>query len=187
MLAGRTTRHPARGAVLAAVASLALAGCAGPAQDAPLTGSDAVAATVDGRDISVGDVQRSTRELRAVLQAQAASSGQQPQQLQAADVVTLLAQAPAVSDFAAEEGIALPSAGSIRKSLAPVLPSPSQDTVEFLRANAVSSQIDESTRERLIAHLDEQKVTLSPRYAASTGTPDWLEKPVEEQLPTEAP
>lgn len=185
-------RHPiarsARGAALAAAASLALAACGSSEDGAPVEGSSAVAATVDGQEITVGQVQRTTRELRTFLEAQAASSGQQPQQLNADSVVTLLVQAPAVLDFAEDEGIPVPSAGTTRKNLASVLPSVSDETVDFLRANSLSSQLDESTRSQLIDRLDQQKVTISPRYAAASDqAPDWLEAPVEQQQPAEAP
>lgn len=188
MLRRRTISRPARAATLAAVAALALSACGGSDDGAVAGGSSAAAATVDGQEISVGDVQRTTRELRTFLEAQAASSGQQPQQLDASSVVTLLVQAPAVLDFAEDEGLSVPSAGSIRKSVEQVLPSPSDETVDFLRANALSSQLDQATRDKLIAHLEDQQVTISPRYAASTDqAPDWLEQSVEEQMPMEAP
>ena len=191
MLRRHTIARPARAAALAAAAALALSACGGDSagEVAALEGSSATAAKVDGQEISVGDVQRTTRELRTFLEAQAASSGQQPQQLDASSVLTLLVQAPAVLDFAEEEGISVPSAGSIRKSVEQVLPSPSDETVDFLRANALSSQLDESTRSQLIDRLDQQKVTISPRYAAASDqAPDWLEAPVEQQQqPAEAP
>lgn len=188
MLGRPITARSARAAALAAAGALALTACGGSGDDSADAGSSAVAATVDGQEISVGDVQRTTRELRTFLEAQAASQGQQPQQLDADSVVTLLVQTPAVLDFAEDEDLTLPSAGSIRQSLEQVLPSPSDATVDFLRANALSSQLDESTRSDLIAHLDAQQVTISPRYAASTeGAPEWLEQPPEQQLPMEAP
>lgn len=188
MLRRHPIRRASRGAALAAVAGLALTACGSADDGDQVAGSDAVAATVDGQEISVGDVQRSTRELRSFLEAQAAASGQQPQQLDAASVVTLLAQAPGVLDYAKQEGIAVPSAGSVRKNIAQVLPSPSDATVDFLRANTLSSQLDESARAQLVEHLDTQHVTLSPRYASASGqTPDWLETPVAEQQPMETP
>lgn len=188
MLGRHPIGRPARAAALAAVAALALSAC-GSSDGAPAEGSDAVAAAVEGQDITVGDVQRTTRELRTFLEAQAASSGQQPQQLEASSVVTLLVQAPAVLDFAEEQDMPVPSAASVRQSVAKVLPAPSEETVDFLRANALSSQLDDKTRKQLLAHLDKQTVTISPRYAAATGqTPDWLEQPVEQQqAPVEAP
>ncbi|KRE37504.1 hypothetical protein ASG73_07470 [Janibacter sp. Soil728] len=187
MLGRHPIRRPARAAALAAVAALTLSACGG-SDGAPAEGSSAVAAAVAGEDITVGDVQRTTRELRTFLEAQAASTGQQPQQLDAGSVVTLLVQAPAVLDFAEQEKLKIPSAGSVRQSVAEVLPAPSEETVNFLRANALSSQLDPKTRDKLIAHLEEQQVTISPRYAAATGqTPDWLEQPVEQQAPVEAP
>ena len=139
-----TLARPARAAALAAAAALALSACGSSDDQGSGDGSSAVAATVDGQTITVGDVQRTTRELRTYLEAQAASTGQQPQQLEAANVLTLLVQTPAVLEFAEQED--------------------------------------------LVAALDEQQVTISPRYAAASNqTPEWLEQPVEEQLPMEAP
>ncbi|MCW4601191.1 SurA N-terminal domain-containing protein [Janibacter hoylei] len=154
----------------------------------PAEGSSAVAATVDGQEITVGDVQRTTRELRTFLEAQAASSGQQPQQLDTDGVVTLLVQTPGVLDYAQEQGKSVPSAGSVRKSLEQVLPSASDVTIDFLRANAVSAQLDETERTELVEHIESQRVSVSPRYAAARDeTPDWIKAPVEQQTPLETP
>lgn len=182
-------RRPARLAALAAGATLVLTACGGSDDGGPpAEGSSAVAATVDGQEITVGDVQRTTRELRTFLEAQAASSGQQPQQLDTDGVVTLLVQTPGVLDYAQEQGKSVPSAGSVRKSLQQVLPSASDVTIDFLRANAVSAQLDETERTELVEHIESQRVSVSPRYAAARDeTPDWIKAPVEQQTPLETP
>lgn len=189
MLGRPRTRRPARAAAIAAATTLALAACGSSDEGDPTQGSGALAASVDGQKITVGEVQRTTRELGTVLEAQAASSGQPAQTINADAVVKLLVQVPGVMAFAKEEGMEVPSTGSIRQSVAQVLEAPSDETVDFLRANSLNSQLDEQTRTQLVNHLDEQKVTISPRYAAADGeAPDWLEAPApEEQLPTEAP
>lgn len=183
-----TLARPARAAALAAAAALALSACGSSDDGTPDDGSSAVAATVDGQTITVGDVQRTTRELRTYLEAQAASTGQQPQELEVANVLTLLVQTPAVLEFAEREGLPLATAASLRSDLADVLPTASDKTIDFLRANGAGSQLDQATQDDLVAAIDEQHVTISPRYpAASNRTPEWLEQPVEEQLPMEAP
>ena len=187
MLGRDRTRRPARAAAVAAALTLALAGC-GSSDDGGHGGSEALAASVDGQEITVGEVQRTTRELGEVLSAQAASSGQPAQTIGADEVLGLLVQVPGVLEFGSTEGIDVPSAGSVRKDLAQVLPAPSDTTVDFFRANSLNSQIDETARQKLTAHLSEQDVTISPRYAAATGgSPDWLEAPVEAQLPMGTP
>ena len=183
-----TLARPARAAALAAAAALALSACGSSDDQGSGDGSSAVAATVDGQTITVGDVQRTTRELRTYLEAQAASTGQQPQQLEAANVLTLLVQTPAVLEFAEQEDLPVASAASMRSDLAQVLPSASDKTIDFLRANTAGSELDQATQADLVAAIEEQQVTISPRYAtASNQAPEWLEQPVEEQLPMEAP
>ena len=109
---GHPIRRPARAAALAAVAALALTACGSDDTDAAKGGSSARAATVGDEEITVGDVQRSTRELTAFVSAQAQASGQQPQQLDASTVVTYLVQTPAVLAYADEEGLDVPSQGT---------------------------------------------------------------------------
>lgn len=187
MLGRHRTRRSAPAAAIAAALTLTLAGC-GSSDDSREGGSDALAASVDGREITVGEVQRTTRELGEVLSAQASSSGQPAQTIGTDEVLVLLVQVPGVLEFGAEQDIDVPSAGSVRKDLSQVLPAPSEATVDFFRANSLNSQLDDSTRQELTAHLSEQDVTISPRYAGATGgSPDWLEAPVEEQLPMGTP
>lgn len=180
----------ARAAALAAAATLALAACGGSAND-PVeedAGSSAVAAEVGGEVITVGDVQRTTRELGTIIEAQ--SQGQPAQEITADQVVALLVQVPSVLEFGEERGTRAPSAGSVRQQLAQVLPSASETTVDFLRANSLNAQLDEAARQELTAHVQEQDVTVSPRYAAAVGeSPDWLEAPAEQdaQPPTGTP
>ncbi|EKA62686.1 hypothetical protein B277_00670 [Janibacter hoylei PVAS-1] len=91
-------------------------------------------------------------------------------------------------DYAQEQGKSVPSAGSVRKSLEQVLPSASDVTIDFLRANAVSAQLDETERTELVEHIESQRVSVSPRYAAARDeTPDWIKAPVEQQTPLETP
>ncbi|MFJ6133374.1 SurA N-terminal domain-containing protein [Janibacter terrae] len=191
MLRRQPLARPARAIALAAAATLALSACGGSAND-PVdvdgSGSDAVAAKVGDEVVTVGDVQRTTRELGTVIEAQ--SQGQPGQEITADQVVALLVQVPSVLEFADEQGTPVPSAGSVRQQLAQVLPSPSDTTVDFLRANSLNSQLDEAARKELSAYVQEQDVTVSPRYAAAVGeSPDWLQEPAAQdaQLPTGTP
>lgn len=176
--------HHSRPIALAALAALALTGCGGSDDGAATEGgSSALAAKVGGTEITVGDIQRSTRELTAFVAAQAQASGQQPQQLETSTVVTYLVQTPAVLDYAEQEGLDVPSAGAMRRELSGSVPNPSDTTVDFLRANAVASQLDESAQQELSQLLTETDAELSPRYASALGeSPDWLEQPESQQL-----
>lgn len=177
--------HHSRPLALAALAALALTGCGGSDDGAAAEGgSSALAAKVGDTEITVGDIQRSTRELTAFVAAQAQASGQQPQQLETSTVVTYLVQTPAVLDYAEQEGLEVPSAGAMRREIGSAVPDPSDTTVDFLRANAVASQLDESAQQELSQLLTETDAELSPRYASALGeSPDWLEQPESQQQP----
>lgn len=176
--------HHSRPFALAALAALALTGCGGSDDGAAAQGSSALAAKVGDTEITVGDIQRSTRELTAFVAAQAQASGQQPQQLETSTVVTYLVQTPAVLDYAEQEGLEVPSAGAMRREIGSAVPDPSDTTVDFLRANAVASQLDESAQQELSQLLTETDAELSPRYASALGeSPDWLEQPESQQQP----
>lgn len=179
---GHPIRRPARAAALAAVAALALTACGSDDTDAAKGGSSARAATVGDEEITVGDVQRTTRELTAFVSAQAQASGQEPQQLDASTVVTYLVQTPAVLAYADEEGLDVPSQGTVRREIESFVPNPSDMTVDFLRANDVASKLDEQAQQDLSQLLQEGDVSVSPRYASAVGrAPDWLEQPESEQ------
>lgn len=181
---GHPTR-PARAAALAAVTALALTACGSADGDAPEGGSSARAAVIGGEEITVGDVQRSTRELSQFVAAQAQASGQEPQQLDASTVVTYLVQTPVVLDYAEQEGLDVPSAGAMRREIASAVPSASDLTVEFLRANAVAGQLDETAQQELGRQLQDGDFSVSPRYASALGeTPDWLDAPPATEQPT---
>ncbi len=167
-------------AALAAGAVLTLGACAG-SDEASDEGSDAVAATVGDESITVGEVQRSSRELTEVVAAQAQGSGQEPQTIAPETIVTSLIQVPAILDYADREGVNVPSAATIEKQLEPVLPDPSEHTVDFFRANTVYSQFDETAQQEVAETFREQGFDVSPRYASYVDqSPDWLEAaPVE--------
>ena len=87
-----------------------------------------------------------------------------------------------VLDYAEQEGLEVPSAGAMRREIGSAVPDPSDTTVDFLRANAVASQLDESAQQELSQLLTETDAELSPRYASALGeSPDWLEQLEPEQ------
>lgn len=120
------------------------------------------AAVVDGRRISVSDVQQATSEI-------AAYTGQQVSQRQ---VLYFLIIAPRVLDAAATVGVGV-SASDARTLLAPKVPAPSESAVEAIRANEAVSRLGQLSEDKskpitdaLIAGLKSAQIAVSPRYGS---------------------
>ncbi len=183
---GSRQRRSARIAALVLGGSLALSACGGT-DEGESTGSGATAAVVEGDTITVGEVQQSSRELADVIRAQAQSSGQQPQELGPDTLLSSLVQVPTILDYAEKNDIDVPSEAAIQRQLGDVVGSPSQRTVDFFRANAVYSQLEQAQQQEIAQLTQEQDVKYSPRYASITGKrPNWLEQ-TDDELPFEAP
>lgn len=186
---GRIRRHrrSTQIAALATGAVLTLGACAGSNDETSAGGSDAVAATVSGERITVGQVQRSSREVSDVVAAQAKSSGQPPQPVTPDSLITSLVQVPTILDYADSEGLSVPAPAAIAKQLDEVLPDPSERTVDFFRANAVYTQLDEDDQRSIAEALGSQDIDISPRYGSALGeAPNWLEAS-EPENPMEMP
>lgn len=185
-MTGSRQGRSARIAALALAGALTMTACGGSGEDTA-TGSGAPAATVEGETITVGEVQKSSRELGKVLAAQAESQGQEPQELGPDTVLRNLVQVPVILDYAKAENLDIPSEGTIRKQVDEVLTSPSPQTVDFFRAQVVYSQLDQEQQQEVASKVREQDVTFSPRYATAAGEgPNWLEQS-EDELPFETP
>lgn len=185
-MTGSRQRRSARIAALVLGGGLALSAC-GSADEGESTGSGATAATVGGDTITVGEVQQSSRELADILRAQAESSGQQPQELGPDSLLNSLVQVRTILDYGEKNDISIPSEAAIEKQLGDLVSAPSERTVEFFRANAVYTQLDQGQQQELAQQFQDTDVTFSPRYATVTGeSPNWLEQ-TEDELPFETP
>lgn len=185
-MTGSRQGRSARLAALALAGALTLGACGASGEEAT-TGSGAAAAIVDGDTITVGEVQESSRELAEVISAQAESQGQEPQELGPDTLLKSLVQVPVILDYAKANDLEVPSEGTIRKQVDEVLSSPSSRTIDFFRANAVYSQLDQEQQQEIASKVQEQDVTFSPRYATAGGEgPNWLEQS-EDELPFETP
>ncbi|WP_435200102.1 SurA N-terminal domain-containing protein [Janibacter sp. GS2] len=183
---GSRQRRASRIAALVIGGALTLSAC-GSSGEGESTGSGATAAVVEGETITVGEVQQSSREVAQIIRAQAAGSGQQPQELGPDTLLSSLVQVDTILAYAQEEDIPLPSDAAIEKQLADVVASPSKRTIDFFRANAVYSQLDQQQQQEIAQQVQGQDVTFSPRYASVSGEgPNWLEQ-ADDQAPLEAP
>lgn len=183
---GSRQRRSARIAALVIGGGLALSAC-GSADEGDSSGSGATAAVVGGDTITVGELQQSSRELADILRAQAESSGQQPQELGPDTLLNSLVQVPTILDFSDENDISVPSEAAIEDQLDDVVAAPSERTVEFFRANAVYTQLDQGQQQELAQQFQDVDVQYSPRYATVSGeSPNWLEQ-VDDEQPLEMP
>ncbi|MGO1165933.1 MAG: SurA N-terminal domain-containing protein [Janibacter sp.] len=173
---GSRQRRSARIAALALGGALTLSACGG-SDEGGSSGSGATAAVVEGDTITVGEVQKSSREVADFIRAQAASSGQQPQELGTDTLLASLVQVPAILDYAEANDISVPSGATIEQQIGDVVAAPSEPTVDFFRANAVYSQLDPQQQQELAQQVQGQDVDFSPRYATVRGeSPNWLEQ-----------
>ena len=179
---GRSTRI----AVLTLGGALALSACGGT-DEGESAGSSATAAVVAGETITVGEVQTASREVGEILRVQAESQGQQPQEVGPDALLSSLVQIPATLKYAEDNDISVPSEASVVKRLGEVVPSPSPQTIDFVRASSVYSQLEPDQQQEMAQQLEEQDVKYSPRYASAGGeSPNWLDRS-EDELPFETP
>lgn len=183
---GSRQRRSAQAAALVIGGGLALSAC-GSGDEGESTGSGATAAVVEGETITVGEVQETSRDVADILRAQSQSSGQQPQELGPDTLLSVLVQVPTILEYADENDLAVPSEAEVEKQIGEVVSSPSQSTVDFVRANAAYSQLQPDQQQEVGQQFEDLDVSYSPRYAAITGeSPNWLEQS-EDELPLEMP
>lgn len=184
---GSRQRRSAQAAALVLGGALALSACGGSGDEGESTGSGATAAVVEGDTITVGEVQRTSRDVADIIRAQAESSGQQPQELGPDTLLSSLVQVPTILDYADENDLSVPSEAAIKKQLGEVVSSPSDTTVDFFRANAVYSQLQQDQQQEVGQQVQDLDVKYSPRYATITGEgPNWLEQ-TDDEMPLEMP
>ena len=167
------------------VAGLMLTACGSGSGGDAGDGPSALAASIGGHEYTVGQVQTASRQLSEYTAAQAASSGQEGQQITPEAMVTSLVQVPMILDYGRKKGMDIPSAESVRRNLDPVVTSPSQETIDFFRASQVYSQLDQKAQQQISQQVTSSDVKFSPRYDEATGnSPNWLKKATpEQQLP----
>lgn len=184
---GSRQRRSAQAAALVLGGALALSACGGSGDEGESTGSGATAAVVEGDTITVGEVQRTSRDVADIIRAQAESSGQQPQELGPDTLLSSLVQVPTILDYAEDNDLSVPSEAAIKKQLGEVVSSPSDTTVDFFRANAVYSQLQQDQQQEVGQQVQDLDVKYSPRYATITGEgPNWLEQ-TDDEMPLEMP
>lgn len=173
---GSRQRRSASIAALVLGGALTLGACGGTdgIEDAGIT---APAAIVEGHEITVAQAQQSSREVGEVVAAQADASGQPPQEVGPDQLIGSLIQVPTLLDYGQENGIQVPSAETIEKQLDEAVPSPSETTVDFFRANAVYSQLDQKQQQEVAEQVRDLDVTISPRYRPDSQSPNWLKSP----------
>ena len=184
---GSRQRRSAQAAALVLGGALALSACGGSGDEGESTGSGATAAVVEGDTITVGEVQQTSRDVADIIRAQAESSGQQPQELGPDTLLSSLVQVPTILDYAEDNDLSVPSEAAIKKQLGEVVSSPSDTTVDFFRANAVYSQLQQDQQQEVGQQVQDLDVKYSPRYATITGEgPNWLEQ-TDDEMPLEMP
>ncbi len=185
-MAGSRQRRSARIAALVLGGGLALSAC-GSGNEGGSTGSGATAAVVEDDTITVGEVQESSRELADFLRAQAESSGQQPQELGPDSLLSSLVQVETILDYGEKNDVSIPSEAEIERQIGEVVSSPSQRTIDFFRANAVYTQLQQDQQQEVGQQVEDLDVKYSPRYATIAGEgPNWLEQ-TDDELPLEMP
>ena len=173
---GSRQRRSVRIAALVLGGALTLGACGGTdgLEDPGIT---APAAIVEGHEITVAQAQQSSREVGQVVAAQAEASGQPPQEVGPDQLISSLIQVPTLLAYGEENDIRVPSAGTIEKQLDEAVPSPSETTVNFFRANAVYSQLDQKQQQEVAQQVRDLDVTISPRYRPDGESPNWLQAP----------
>jgi hypothetical protein len=167
------TRTALRSLLVTTGVAVLLAGCGGQA---------GAAATVDGRRITVSDVQSATVDA----QTWVGSNGQVSQ----SQVLYLLAAAPYIQEIATQYRVGASDADA-RGVLVSKVPHPSTAGIEVIRANMSLTQLQQglgdSKTSEVLAEVTKRLAAghfaVSPRYGsfnASTGrlsviTPNWLE------------
>ncbi len=136
------------------------------------------AAVVDGRRISVSDVQSATVDLRTYT----------GQSLTEQQVLYYLVLAPFLTDAAAQNGVGV-SAADARGELVQKIPAPSDASIEVLRAAEAASRLSQIPEDRGVPIRDElvdrvraATIDLSPRYGEfdaeqltiAPPTEDWI-------------
>lgn len=180
---GSRQRRSVRTAALVLGGALTLGACGGAAEG-ETSGSSAPAAIVEGQTITVGEAQKSSREVGQVVAAQAQASGQQPQQVGPDQLMSSLVQVPTLLAYAEENDIPVPSGAAIEKQLGEAVHAPSQTTIDFFRANAVYSALNPTQQQEVAQQVRDLDITWSPRYRPDSQTPNWLDSPT---TPTEMP
>ena len=181
---GSRQRRSARIAALALGGALTLGAC-GSGDEGAATDSSAPAAIVDGHEITVGEAQQSSREVGDIIAAQASATGQEPQQVGPDQLISSLVQVPTILAFGEDNDVPVPSAAAIEEQLGDAVHSPSQTTVDFFRANAVYSSLDQAQQQEIAEQVQDLDITYSPRYRPDDEAPNWLETP--EPAPFEMP
>lgn len=180
----RSTGRALVAGALALVTGLAVASC----------GRTGVAASVDGRDITVDRVQSAVAGLHA---ADKVAFGQ----VTDAQVLSVLLFGPWAEDAASAAGKGI-SDDAVRQAVASSAAQNGDKSVrvddlnaaalEALRANIAFSQLDDAARKDILDRLAKADVSISPRYGtydAATGSikapsPNWLPAPAPSASPS---
>lgn len=158
----------ARTTAIALAGVLALSACSG-------TSSAQTAAVVDGRVITEQQVIEATDQINK------AFNPEQP--LTASQTLTLLIRAPYINEAAAAAGRAQSaSAARAIPQLEALGETPTESTIEILRAEASLQQVDDAGRQALGQKFAELDLKVNPRYGTFdaarsevvTTTPNWL-------------
>ena len=146
------TRRRAAAVALTAVLGMGLSGCG--------SASAGSAAVVDGRRISVSDLQTATQQVGVYAQQEVAQ----------ANVLMLLIVAPTVASMASARGVGV-SDDDVRVELASTVKDPSPSTIAVVRANAALQRMTSAgdtdvmqVRDELVKRMASSEVTVNPRY-----------------------
>lgn len=159
----------ARTMTVALAGVLALSACSG-------TTSAQTAAVVDGRVITQEQVSEATEQINIAFPRQ-----QQP--FTASEILTLLIRAPYVIDAAAKAGHPQSeSAATSLPDLAKLGEAPAESTIEVLRAELSSQQLDQATAQELTQKFATIDMNVNPRYGKFDPTramlvadePNWI-------------
>lgn len=176
------TSRPRALAALALAGALTLSACGASDEDEAAAGGSGATAVVSGDETyTVGEVQTATTQVNTFL-----SQGQQAQELTPEEVSHYLAYADEYATFGtdvlaevpalAQQNFTVPSDGIIERAFGEIEVTPTQESVQVLKAYVVGSvvqqaQLPESAE--LEAELAAKDVSFSPRYAEQD--PAWLE------------
>lgn len=165
--------HPAAALALGGVLMLGACGNDPGVRSAEADTGGGVAAVIDGREVSIGELQQTTRQVNDALRAQG-----QAQTLPPRDVLTTVIAAPALEDYAREKGLDVPSDGAAQKALG-TEETPTESTLDFVRASLIFGQLDQQQAAEVLDRVRKSDPKVNPRYARPDGLvpdelPNWL-------------
>jgi hypothetical protein len=155
------------------------------------------AAVVGERRITQSDLQQATQQVQQFFDAQAQTSGGQPQPVDQRQVLSILVAAPFITDAAQKAGAGT-SENDARDIIVASVPEPAPSTLDYVRASVALNRLGALGQEQgqqaintAITAINEAQPRINPRYGqwdseriTITDTrPNWLPSPTPSPSP----